>query len=85
METREFIQFCEAAEHGQERYVRHVGRHEGSLSRSETGKVLSCDGRRLEVETESGLHNWPMEECEPVVDPGRQQQRCADAAAAPGE
>jgi hypothetical protein len=68
METREFIQFCEAAEHGQERYVRYIGRqHEGSLHHGEVGKVLSCDGRRLEVETGNGLHNWPMEECEPVV------------------
>jgi hypothetical protein len=66
METREFTQFCEAAEHGGERFVRFTTRHEGVARKEQVGRVLRCDGRRFEVETETGRHSWPMESCEPV-------------------
>lgn len=66
MDTHEFIDFCEAAEHGRERFVRHTGRHHNISSEGEMGKVIRCDGRRFEVETGSGRHTWAMEECEPV-------------------
>lgn len=64
MDTREFIEFCEASEHGKDRYVRFIGRHEG-VANEHIGRVVSCDGRRFEVETEDGRHTWPMENCEP--------------------
>jgi hypothetical protein len=67
MNSREFIEFCAAAEHGGDRFVRFIDRHEGtSFSHEHVGRVIGCDGRRLEVVTEDGHHTWPMESCEPV-------------------
>lgn len=66
METRDFIAFCEAAEHGAERYVRYIDRHAGG-AHEHVGRVIGCDGRRLEVVAEDGHHTWPMEHCEPLA------------------
>lgn len=66
MNTHEFVEFCEAIEHGRERLVRYVGHHEGLSVQEKVGRVLSCDGRRFEVETADGRHSWPMERCETV-------------------
>jgi hypothetical protein len=66
MDSREFIHVCEAAEHGRERLIRYISRHEGDPGNAQVGRVVSCDGRRFEVEAENGRHSWPMEWCEPV-------------------
>lgn len=66
MDSREFIQFCEAAEHGGERFVRLVDRAQAIAGSEQIGRVLTCNGRRFEVETTDGRHSWPMERCEPV-------------------
>jgi hypothetical protein len=57
MESREYVELCHEVDKGRKAMVENVVRHE-------KGKVLACNRRRIEEETEGRRRSWPMEECE---------------------
>jgi hypothetical protein len=59
MEEKEFQNFCQALESGEEKYVENLGSHE-------TAKVIFCSGNRLEVEVGGKRETWSSEYCKEV-------------------
>lgn len=57
MDSRHFIDLCQALEHGEERTVANFVQHE-------QGQALYCDRCRIEVEVNGRRKSWPMEFCQ---------------------
>lgn len=55
-----FINICQAALHGNTRYVRNVRSRE-------CGRIVHCSGDRLEVELKGRKEVWSCDECEETV------------------
>jgi hypothetical protein len=56
MTRAEFNALCRGVTEGEERYVEDMTMHK-------TGKVLSCEGNRFQVELEGDRQTWPSETC----------------------
>ena len=56
MKRAEFSAICRGVTDGEERYVEDITFHK-------TGKVLSCQGNRFQVEVKGSRQTWPSEAC----------------------